>query len=191
MLLNYLLFCTLLNPFIWAEPSGGSRAEFSLAKQRKTLVPPFTVASPSLRSLFVPECGFFHCHSLQPALAGKSHLALDFTQWTLFQELHPHSSLFLYGALLTTFTIDDKNDEQTGIVFAEPFIYQLGRPPAPSFKCSVPWHRPMAEQKKETRQACPISFGYICSNESVKLKSNVFADRDFFLWSCKSNMTEN
>ena len=134
---------------------------------------------------------FFHCHSLQPALAGKSHLALDFTQWTLFQELHPNSSLFLYGALLTTFPIDDKNDEQTGIVFAEPFIYQLGRPPAPSFKCSVPWHRPMAEQKKETRQACPISFGYICSNESVKLKSNVFADRDFFLWSCKSNMTEN
>ena len=191
MLLNYLLFCTLLNPFIWAEPCGGSRAEFSLAKVRKNSCPAFHRRIAFATVAVCSRVWFFHCHSLQPAIAGKSHLALDFTQWTLFQELHPNSSLFLYGDLLTTFPIDDKNDEQTGIVFAEPFIYQLGRPPAPSFKCSVPWHRPMAEQKKETRQACPISFGYICSNESVKLKSNVFADRDFFLWSCKSNMTEN
>ena len=88
-------------------------------------------------------------------VSGESHLALDFTQWTLFQELHPNSSLFLYGALLTTFPIDDKNDEQTGIVFAEPFIYQLGRPPAPSFKCSVPWHRPMAEQKRRQGKLAP------------------------------------
>ena len=113
MLLNYLLFCTLLNPFIWAEPSGGSRAEFSLAKARKNSCPAFHRRIAFATVAVCSRVWFFHCHSLQPALAGNLILPLILRSEPFFKS-STRTVLFFYMVIywqpfpLTTKTMNKR-----------------------------------------------------------------------------------